>query len=218
MSADVATDMQEGDLAEWLFAGPVPSRTLAEELALVSGTKLVFRTNTRALAPSARGPGDIDVLAMHPSHPAHAVAIEVKRVKMPADSYWTSLPNKLGGIEDGCRQVALLREIGFHRSYLLVAVVADGREQASVSPPFRGPTPGLVAAVKAKLRSLQFHPDVGVFVVEVTQPTEKHIFDIGLVGIPLPHHQVATAIQQPSELTAKIASFCAESSQFHCIR
>ncbi len=79
------------------------------------------------LVPDARGPGDIDVLAVDPSQPDQAVAIEVKRVKMPPDSYWTSLPNKIEEIGKGCKQAGLLRAIGFQRSYLLVAVVADGR-------------------------------------------------------------------------------------------
>ena len=203
---DVAsgTDLHEAELARWLFAAITSSRLLASELGLTPQMQLAFMTDTRILAPTARGPGDIDVLAVDRRCPEQAVAVEVKRVKMPSDSYLTSQPNKLQELEKGCKQVWLLREISFHRSYLLVAVVADGREQTEVGFPFRGPTPALVKAVKEKLRSLEFHPDVGVVVVEATQPVDKDIRDAGAIGIWT--YQEASTIRQLPELTARIAS------------
>lgn len=200
-----ATDVHEAELARWLFTASASSRLIAEELGLIPEMQLTFRTDTRVLAPTARGPGDIDVLAVSETYPEQGIAVEVKRVKMPSVSYLTSRPNKLQELEKGCTQVGLLREIGFHRSYLLIAVVADGREQTEAGFPFRGPTPVLVEAVKEKLRSLNFHPDVGVVVVEVTQPVDRNIQDSGAIGIWT--YQQASMIQQSSELTANIASF-----------
>lgn len=205
METASATDVQEAELAHWLFTAFASSRLIAVELGLIPEMQLAFRTDTKILAPTARGPGDIDVLAVNTTYPEQAISVEVKRVKMPSDSYLTSQPNKLQELEKGSKQVGLLREIGFHRSYLLVAVVADGREQTEVSFPFRGPTPELVAVVKEKLRGLNFHPDVGVVVVEATQPVDKDIQDTGAIGIWT--HQAASMIRQPPELTAKIASF-----------
>lgn len=211
-----ATDLHEAELAQWLFTGFSPSHLLASELGLVPGTRFLFRTDTRVVAPNARGPGDIDVLAIGPGRPEGAVAIEVKCVKMPADSYWTSLPNKLQEIEKGRKQVGLLRKIGFHRSYLLVAVVADGREHVEVNFASRGPTPALVKAVKDKLRNLDFHPEVGVIVIEATQPIDKDIFDAGAVGIWT--QQAVTTIPQPPELTTSIASLCDGSTRTFVVR
>lgn len=205
MKTPSATDVNEAELAHWLFTAFVPSRPIAAELGFMPEMQLAFMMDRKVLAPIARGPGDIDVLAANATYPEQAIAVEVKRVKMPSGSYSTSLPNKLQELEKGCTQVGLLREIGFHRSYLLVAVVADGREQTEVSFAFRGPTPVLVKAVKEKLRSLKFHPDVGVVVVEATQPVDKDIQDSGAIGIWT--HQVASMIQQPPELTANIAKF-----------
>lgn len=122
------------------------------------------------------------------------------------DSYSTSLPNKLQELEKGCTQPRLLREIGFHRSYLLVAVVADGNEHTEVSFAFRGPTSApVVKAVKEKLRSLKFHPDVDVVVVEETQPADKDIQDSEAIGIWT--HRGVSMIQQPPEQTANITKF-----------
>ena len=205
METASATDVQKAELAHWLFTSFAPSRLIASELGLIPEMQLVFGTDAKILAPTARGPGDIDVLAVNTTCPEQAIAVEVKRVKMPSDSYLTLQPNKLQGLEQGSKQVGLLREIGFHRSYLLVVVVADGREQTEVGFAFRGPTPALVKAVKEKLRSLKFHPDVGVVVVEVTQPVDKSIQDSGAIGFWT--HHAASTIQQPLELTAKIASF-----------
>jgi hypothetical protein len=205
MKTPSATDVNEAELAHWLFTAFMSSRPIAEELCFIPEMQLAFMMDRKVLAPIARGPGDIDVLAANATYPEQAIAVEVKRVKMPSGSYSTSLPNKLQELEKGCTQVGLLREIGFHRSHLLVAVVADGREQTEVSFAFRGPTPALVKAVKEKLRSLKFHPDVGVVVVEATQPVDKDIQDSGAIGIWT--HQGASMIQQPPELTANIAKF-----------
>lgn len=205
MKTPSATDVNEAELAHWLFTASVSSRPIAAELGFMPEMQLAFMMDRKVLAPTARGPGDIDVLAANAIHPEQAIVVEVKRVKMPSGSYSTSLPNKLQELEKGCKQVDLLRQIGFHRSYLLIAVVADGREQTEMNFVFRGPTPALVKAVKEKLRSLNFHPDVGVVVVEATQPVDKDIQDAGAIGIWT--HQVASMIQQPSELTANIAKF-----------
>ena len=131
--------------------GELDGRTTPRIRALAAALK-------KAGFPTAitRSSGDIDVIAANATYPEQAIAVEVKRVKMPSDSYSTSLPNKLQDLEKRCQQGRLLREIGFHRSYLLVAVVADGREQTEVSFAFRSPTPALVKAVKEKLRSLKF--------------------------------------------------------------
>jgi len=172
---------------------------------LSPGMRLAFRIDPSILAPRGRGPGDIDVLVVDETRPQYAVAIEVKRVKMPAESYWTSQPNKLQELEKGCTQVGLLREIGFHRSCLLVVVVADGREQTTTSVAFRGPTPSLVKAVKETLSSLTFHPDVGVVVLEVTQPMDKNIDDAGAIAIWT--HQEVSEIEQSPELTAAIVTY-----------
>ena len=205
MEATSATEVQEAELAQWLFTAFAPSQLIASELGLIPEMQLAFGIDAKILAPTARGPGDSDVLAVNATCPEQTVSIEVKRVKMSSDSYLTSQANKLQGLQKGSNQVGLLREIGFHRSYLLVAVVADGREQTKVNFAFQGPTSTLVKAVKEKLCSISFHPDVGVVVVEVTQPVDKSIQDSGAIGIWT--HQRASMIQQPLELTAKIASF-----------
>jgi len=98
-----------------------------------------------------------------------------------------------------------LRRMGFHRSYLVVAVVADGREQTDVGFPFRGPPPALVKVLRDKLRSLPFHADAGVVVVEVTQPVDKDIRDSGAVGIWA--HQHAQDVEQPAVLTDGLRAF-----------
>ncbi len=202
MEAATATDIEEAQLTRWLFTGFAPIRQLALKFGLTPGTQLYFGADPRTLWKDARGPGDIDVLAIDPARPEYALAIEVKRVKMPASSYWTSMPNKLEGIDKGREQVERLRQIGFHRNYLLIAVVADGRERADVNFASRGPTPELIKAVRGKLHSLEFHPDVGVVVVEVTQPVDKDICDAGAVGIWT--HQEGNPVPQNPEVSRSI--------------
>ena len=205
MDAASALDVHEAELAQWLFTAWTPARLLASELGFGSDTGLAFRVDNSSLTGIGSAPGDIDVPAIDRAHPDRAIAIEVKRVKLPPDAYLTAQPNKLQELDKGCRQARLLRTMGFHRSYLLVAVVADGREQTDVGFPFRGPPPVLVKIVRDKLRSLPFHPDVGVVVVEVTQPVDKDIQDSGAIGIWT--HQHAQGIEQASTLTDRLRAF-----------
>lgn len=205
MDAAPALDIHEAELAQWLFTAWTPTRLLASELRFASDTDLAFRVDPSSLTGIGAAPGDIDILAINHAHPDQAIAIEVKRVKLPPDAYLTAQPNKLQELDKGCRQAGLLRSMGFHRSYLLVAVVADGREQTNVGFPFRGPPPALVRIVRDKLRSLPFHPDVGVVVVEVTQPVDKDIQDSGAIGIWT--HQHARGIEQAPTLTDRLRAF-----------
>lgn len=205
MNTASATGMPEDELACWLFTEFVTLRLITSELGLAHEMQFYFKTDTKVLAPASHGPGDIDVLAVNAKYPEKAIVVEVKRVKMQSNSYRTSLPNKLQELKKGCEQVGLLREIGFHRSYLLVAIVADGREQTEMSFPFRGPTPALLKAVKDELLKMKFHSDVGIIVVEATQPVDKKIQDSGAIGIWT--HQKASMIRQPSELTSNITGF-----------
>ena len=205
MNTASVTDIPEDELARRLFTEFVTARLITSEFGLITEMQFYFKMDTKVFAPTTHGPGDIDVLGVNTTYPEQSIAVEVKRVKMQSNSYLTSLPNKLQELKRGCEQVGLLREIGFHRSYLLVALVADGREQTEASFPFRGPTPPLVKAVKDKLHSLEFHSDVGVVVVEVTQPVDKKIQDSGAIGIWT--HQKVSMIRQPSALTSNIARF-----------
>jgi hypothetical protein len=205
MNAAPVQDIHEAELARWLFTERMPAALLASELRFAPATGLTFCVDPSHLMGDARAPGDIDVLAIDHARLDQAIAIEIKRVKLPPKAYLTARPNKLQDLDKGCRQVRLLRSMGFHRSYLVVAVVADGREQTDVGFPFRGPPPALVKVVRDKLRSLPFHPDVGVFVVEVTQPVDKDIRDSGAVGIWT--HQHAQDVEQPAALTDGLRAF-----------
>jgi hypothetical protein len=205
MGAAPALDIHEAELAQWLFTAWTPAWLLASELGFGPDASLAFRVDPSSLTGVGTAPGDIDVIAIDHMHPERATAVEVKRVKLPPEAYLTAQPNKLRELDKGCRQAGLLRSMGCYRSYLLVAVVADGREQTDVGFAFRGPPPELVRVVREKLRSLPFHPDVGVVVVEVTQPVDKDIQDSGAIGIWT--HQHAQGIEQASTLTDRLRAF-----------
>lgn len=205
MMAFAAVGIHEAELARWLFTTQPSAGLIASELCFALKSSLAFGVAPSCLGGMATGPGDIDVLVLDRASPERAIAIEVKRVKLPAEAYATSKPNKLQAIDKAYRQVGLLRKMGFHRSYLVVAVIADGREQTGVSFPFRGPPPAVVNLVREKLTSLEFHPDVGVVVVELTQSVDKNIHDSGSVGIWT--HQPSRSIEQDLDLTKGLRAF-----------
>ena len=81
METASATDVQEAELAHWLLTAFASSRPIAAELGLIPEIQLAFRTDTKILAPIARGPGDIDVLAVNATYPEQVIAVEVKRAQ-----------------------------------------------------------------------------------------------------------------------------------------
>src|SRR3990167_9190991 len=108
MNAAAATDVHEAELARWLFTAWSSARLLASELRFAPATALEFCVDSSRLAGITSGPGDIDVLAIDPARLDQAIAIEVKRVKLPPEAYLTAQPNKLRELDKGCRQVGLL--------------------------------------------------------------------------------------------------------------
>jgi hypothetical protein len=133
VQAPSAAALQEAPLSRLLFGESPACRPLVTELRIAPGSCVAFEVPTATLVPGARGPGDIDVLVCGPQTPARALAIELKRVKITPESFETELPGKLPGLKRGVQQANLLGELGFHRAYLLIAVVTDGRQRIATT-------------------------------------------------------------------------------------
>lgn len=95
MESRSVTDIPEPELCRWLVSDPTVSAPLCRDLELAPSSLPAFSVPTICIMPNAEGPGDIDVLVSASLHLDIAVAIEVKRVKIDADSFHTGMPGKL---------------------------------------------------------------------------------------------------------------------------
>ncbi len=199
MQAPSATSLNETPLCRWLFGAFPSSRLLADELGFAPGCCPLFEVPTTSLIPDARGPGDIDVLVSSAKRPEAAIAFEAKRVKISAGAFDTGLPGKLSDLRHGVQQANLLHALGFHRSYLLVIIVTDGRQRADFNFASRGPTSELVSIVDGFRDRDRLDPHVGIAFIEVTQPVDREIESAGAIGVRVARD--AVKLPQPVTLT-----------------
>lgn len=185
MDAQNVTSIDEKPLAKWLFQGVPGARMLRREFRLVAASRVLFEVPTHEIVPGAHGPGDVDVLVADADYLQHAVAFEVKRVKVDAATFATNTPGKVAKLKQGVQQVNLLCELGFHRAYLLVVIVTDGRERGDHGFPFRGPTPEILRVIREFPGQDKLHPRAGLAFVEMTQPVDKGIQFAGSIGIQI---------------------------------
>lgn len=205
MQVPSAADLPEAPLSRLLFGESPACRPLAAELRIAPGSCVAFEVPTATLVPGARGPGDIDVLVSSLQTPARSLAIELKRVKVTAESFDTELPGKLSDLKRGVQQANLLGELGFHRTYLVIAIVTDGRQRVGYNFFGRGPTVELLEGITQFTGRDRLRPGVGLAFVDMTQPIDKDIALAGSVGAWIEWD--AQESDQPPSLTASVAEF-----------
>lgn len=215
MQALSATAIHEAPLCRWLFGKSPAFRNLATELRIGPGSRVTFEVSTRELVPSARGPGDIDVLVFDQRAPQHALAIEVKRIRVAPESFDTGLPSGLSELKHGVQQANLLGELGFHRTYLLIAVVTDGRQRSDYNFFGRGPSLELLQIITQFTGRDRLSSGVGLAFVELTQPVDKDVTDAGSTGAWV--NRSAQDSEQPATLTGAIAKLSRVSSAFQVL-
>ena len=146
----------------------------------------------------AKKPGDIDVLICERERPDRAVALQCKRVKVRDNQR----VNKLGNITDAVVQANRQREMGFHRNYLAILVVTDGRSRTENNVVFRGPTHETFSRIYDFTRNQSLHEDVGLMFIELTQPTGKSFRQMNDIGVCI--DKEAHPLQQSQVLTNRI--------------
>jgi hypothetical protein len=108
--------------------------------------------------------------------------MECKHVKFKAEAFQTGLPNKLEALEKGAEQATKLLTCGFHKTLLVVLVTVDGRERQEFNPAFRGLSADMAETVEQRVRELRLPAEIGVIIVEISQPLDKSIHDSAGIG------------------------------------
>lgn len=141
---------------------------------------------------------DLDLLLADTQKPQFAWEFEFKVVKIKT----SESINKLGGIKKCIHQTNAKIQLGFHKVYLIVLIIFDGREKVINNIFFRG-------ADRMKLEEIytrdlsKLDPKSGIAFIELIQPTSKNFLEQAAMNIlhyRIPHEQI-----QSSALTEKIA-------------
>jgi hypothetical protein len=202
-SGERVTDRVEGQIIDWLVAFPPARELLLEELGLAAGTFVQTSVIEPLIERNRRKqPGDIDLILVPEPH--RAIAIQVKRVRMLAETtHRDSTPGRqLGNITKLIEQANGSREIGFHANYALVLVECYGVERSEYNFLARGSSPGVFRRIYHLTKDQPLHSDVGLIFVEIIQPTRTSVDRAGVVAICV--DKPAIEQEQPPDLTARV--------------
>ncbi len=202
------TAIEEAELCRRMFAHPILARELSEKLGFTGAFRGMFEIPTRQLVPDAPGPGDIDLIACDPAHAQETHVFQVKRVKVSERTFANMAPTKLERCEHGVIQTNLLGGLGFHRTWLLVVVVTDGRERPALNFFCRGITFELMDVVVSHPLFNDLAPEAGLAFVFLDQPVDKDISLAG--GFHIDVRRRPSNHQQPDWLTAAVRELFAQ--------
>ena len=204
LTTAVVTSKLEAVVVKWLFSVSPARGLILAELRLDEDV-CFWPAVAEPVTDRNRKPGDVDALLCRRYGPHLATAVEVKCVKVKAETDGSDHVNRLGKLPDAVKQANGLREMGFHRSYLAVLCLVDAQER---------PEPNVVSrAMSTKTLSLVYdfparddlHQDVGFLIAEMVQPTTKGFKRMATVNVC--RVQAAKLLDQPMELTNRIAEY-----------
>lgn len=170
---------------------------LLKELEINANVKLIYE------AQGIIEKGDLDLLIINPDAVQETILIECKRIKVKINPDQSEKVNKIEDLKILVGQVNNRIKRGFHKVYLTVLIVCDGRNKIANNILFNH-------ASKKKLESIYTHPyleklnpKAGIFFLEPSQLTAKDYNQEAGCGIYV--MRKPTAQTQPPELTKKIS-------------
>ena len=174
-SHDSLASIPEGKLVRSLLADPVWRDRLLGLQTIPDGVEPYPEVPLYGLGKS----GDIDILAVSRNEPEHAVAIQVKRVKVSEQTFRSGKPNRLSAIEELKRQTNLLVDLGFAQVLAFAIVVVDSRAQNDGAYRFDGLTQQLQSAIDKSLGVDGLDPVAGFIQCELVQPMDDRPLGVG---------------------------------------
>jgi hypothetical protein len=197
------TAQPEGRIVDWLVGMRAARELLLEELGLPADTYIQTGIVEPLIAKNrSQPPGDIDLIFVPEPH--HAIAIQVKRVRVVAETtHRDRTPGRqLGNITRLVEQANGSREIGFSANYALVLIECDGVARSDYNFIARGASPHVFRRIYHVTKDQPLHADVGLIFVEITQPTRTSVDRAGVVAVCV--DKQATRLDQRPEVTARV--------------
>jgi hypothetical protein len=147
--------------------------------------------------------GDIDILLVDPSHPEFATVVQVKRIKVKAQTFASGRPNKLDAFDELKQQTNLLVDLGFAQVFSFAIVVVDSRAQNNGEYRFDGLTPALRDMIGSSLSLDGLATRAGVMHYEIVQPIDDPPLTTATSSSRL--LRMPQVVSQPDAITAWVA-------------
>lgn len=196
------TAMTEAAAVEWFMSNPVFRDMFIREFFSDPGRVKTYMGLKEPFTRHHFKPGDIDLLLVDPANPGLSVAFEFKRVKAISESKTISKVNNAQKIRDGVIQANFLRELGFHRHYLVIILLEDGRQMNMPNQMFNYSRAAEIEQIYEIPMNEALHQDVGVIYIKVNQTTGKRIDFGGGLGFCI--DKEAVKMEQLHSITGHI--------------
>jgi len=200
-SINNVTTTGEEEIIRWVLRSPAKGLFLSE-LRIASSPFTAYSIKKPLIDNPQKKPGDIDLLVCDPLAPNLATAFQCKRVKVVAEGPDQDKVNKLEKLGDAVDQANGTRDLGFHRTYLIVLIGVDGRGRRPIPVHERVAGRGAFRRVYDFPQRGSLHEDVGVVFIEISQPTGSSIDDTAIVAISVDHE--AACLEQSAKMTERV--------------
>lgn len=196
------TEVSETDLLNWIFSNSDKRQLLLENMLTPNIAYTVFREKSAPILKDDDKPGDIDILLVPENREHESIALEVKRVKAKITEEGNEVINKVDtAFKKGIHQANALCD-KFHKTYLVLLIVTDGKNKQNVNPLFRGVNGDRIHELYSITFDESLNEKVGVVFVKITEPSVAEFNTMGYFGVC--HDRSASPKEQLSEYTERI--------------
>jgi hypothetical protein len=193
------TDQDEQILVRWLLSNDMRRQRFLSNISNGPGRyRDSIMDKEFPLSSTPKG-GDIDLVLLEGDSLARAVCVEFKKVKVRIDSNGKELVNGLGGLKKLIAQGNARQSQGFWKTYICAVAVIDKHDAEAANVFARRPESQEILEFYNLISSSGIHPEVGVILMEVSQPTRKayeSMFGLGTCKV-----REAGVLEQPIKLT-----------------
>ncbi|MFL5766094.1 MAG: hypothetical protein ACJ77K_19270 [Bacteroidia bacterium] len=193
--------LTEHEIIKWVFENKFTQEYFIQQTTKLESVQYALEVQ-KPIIEFGQKPGDVDILMWPKGQPNLAVAIECKRAKVSIAPDGKEKANRLSEITKGIRQAKQLRELGFHKSYLLIFILTDGQHKKKVNSFFRYSDAETIKEIYNIPWHEELHEDVGVIYVQITQPSGLS-YD-SMYGFGICMDKEAKELEQSLSITKKI--------------
>lgn len=196
----------ETDIVKWIFNHPYnfTEYLFFQELQIEKSCLPYFEIK-RPIIKDTLGPGDIDILLLNKLKPQYSIGFQVKKIKAIINENDVAVL-KTSQINKGIQQAKWMHEkYRFHKNYLMLVIVTDTQRRNHNSQMFRHNTIQEKAVVYEHSGFGDLPEEVGIFVMEINQPSTNSINYTATIASKALRH--AKPIDQLNDTTNSIKTF-----------
>lgn len=189
----------EQDIVRIIFSDPSKTKLIFSEINAQQGPFFDSIPDKHFKNSIIRNGGDLDIVLFEYHNPKRAICIEIKKIKINIDHEGNEKVNNIGGIGRLIHQGNTRQSQGFYKSYICAIAVIDSHEFKTANVLVKNSH----SEERGKIYNLDtlsnIHPDVGIVIMEVNQPTGASYDSFSGFGVCCLRH--AAPLEQPQKLS-----------------